>query len=162
MKFLGFPYFLPVLILSVAISAGATGLGRKINDVTVQSKAEASSSQKMKITAKTSSLGAAYSVREITTSARTVREFVNADGVVFAVAWVGEGRPDFTDVFGDYYSKYKTALAQSRLTQPRVRNHLAINTSDIVVKNSAMGSMMKGFAYIPNLLPSGVAAEDLK
>lgn len=154
--------FLSAAVILNSFSANATGLGQKINDATVQSKAEVSTSQKMKITAKTSSLGSAYSVREITNTARVMREFVDSEGVVFAVAWKGEGRPDFTVIFGDYYSQYKSALMASRWMQPRNRNRLFINTSDIVVKNTAMGSMMSGFAYIPNLLPAGVAIEDLK
>ena len=152
-------FFLSAFLFLTCLSAGATGLGQKINDATVQSKSQAVVSQKMKITAKTSSLGAAYSVREIANDARVMREFVDSEGTAFAVAWKGEGRPDFTEVFGDYYSKYKQAM---QTTLRRDRNHLAVNSSDIVVKNSAMGTRMKGFAYIPSLLPPGVAAEDLK
>lgn len=142
---------------TLSVQAGV--LGVKINNSSVQSKAQVDPTS-IKTSAKTSSLGAAYSVREIDNGIRIVKEFVDSEGVVFAISWEGLGRPDFSEIFGDYYDDFvNESKAQFK---SRNRKSMNVQASRIVVTNSGHGSDMRGLAYLPAFLPSGVAPEDLK
>ncbi|MGZ3774319.1 MAG: DUF2844 domain-containing protein [Pseudobdellovibrionaceae bacterium] len=147
-------FFTIVLFSNITL---ATPLGKNVNDSSAKAKV---STQSLKVISKVSSLGAAYSIRETTDDIRTLKEFVREDGVVFAVSWQGLGRPDFSEIFGDYYSEYSRELKSQM--KGRHRNRMQVNASGIVVTNSGHGSFMQGLAYIPNLLPVGMAPGDLK
>ena len=41
-------------------------------------------------------------VHEISTARMTVREYVNADGTIFAVTWKGWSEPDLDQLLGPY------------------------------------------------------------
>ena len=101
-----------------------------------------------------------YSVEEMTAPAATVREYVTRDGVVFAVAWSGISHPDLSILLGDYTKEYERAL-QSDHT-PRGKRHSHVASAHIVVQKWGHMRGMKGRAYVPSLIPSGVAVDDIK
>lgn len=150
--------FLTVFFL-ISTRAQATALGENIAAVSAQSKA-AISPNNLKISAKISSLGAAYSTREVFDGMRTEIEFVDANGVVFAVRWSGQGMPNLSQAFGKYYDDFRTAVL-SRVA-PRNRKSAFIETSELAFSNYSNGSTMFGFVYLIKHLPAGLAPEDLK
>jgi len=103
---------------------------------------------------------ARFSVHEITSDSNTVKEFVGADGVVFAVSWRGTFRPDFESLFGSYYEDYHARDA----SRPRMisRHPVSITTDQIVVQKGGHMRDVHGIAYIPSKLPPGVQPEDLQ
>ena len=101
-----------------------------------------------------------YTVHEITTSSGTViREYATPAGKVFAVTWQGPMPPDLRQLFGNYFERYKSAAA----ARPRPGNHrqLNITQSDLVVQASGHMRAFQGLAYLPLLVPAGVAIADL-
>ncbi len=114
----------------------------------------------VRVMAKTSSLGSTYSVKTVTSDVRMMKEYLNSDGVVFAVSWSGLGAPNFAEIFGSYYAEYQ-AQVKARI-HGRSRNRLHLEGASLVVSNIGHGSSMMGLAYVPSLLPPGVAPEDLQ
>lgn len=111
-----------------------------------------------------------YVMHEITmTSGAKVREYVSPAGAVFGVAWEGQFPPDFQQLLGPYYQQVQEAMAQQASAQPssdqpsrRRRGPVVIETPGIVfVQNGHMRSF-HGQAYIPQLVPQGVQAGDIR
>ena len=153
-------YYILCCFCAAGTFAQATPLGQRTSASGAVNKSVTVPGQKIQLKAMTSSLGSSYSVKTVTDEARTMKEFINSDGVVFAVSWDGYGRPDFAEIFGTYYADYQMQLK----TRNRAigRNVVATGDSQFVITNISRGPVMMGLAYVPGLLPAGVAAEDLK
>lgn len=101
-----------------------------------------------------------YSVHEITTDANTVKEFVGADGIVFAVSWRGTFRPDLKTLFGTYYQEYQVRdSARARMVG---RRPISISTDRLVVQKGGHMRDVYGLAYLPAKMPAGVQPDDLQ
>lgn len=113
-----------------------------------------------------------YVVHEITaTSGAKVREFVTPGGAVFGVAWEGQQPPDLQQLLGPYYQQAKQARqAQAQLQDqnasqktPRARRApVAIQTPGLVLYEGGHVRSFHGAAYIPQLIPQGVQASDIR
>lgn len=101
-----------------------------------------------------------YSIHEIRSEAVTVREYVSASGVVFAIVWKGLIRPDLKHLLGSYASEYEKALEQTP-TQKGSRR-LKVKTSRIIVEKWGHMRSLQGRAYVPALIPVGVSVDDIK
>jgi Protein of unknown function (DUF2844) len=115
----------------------------------------------MKGTLQTTSVSG-YTLHEIKApSGVTVREYVSSAGKVFAVGWQGPRGPDLQQVLGPYFQQYEQAVAQAHMNHFG-RHPLVIQTPGLVVE---MGGHMRAFfgkAYVPEMLPQGVHAQDLR
>ena len=105
----------------------------------------------------------AYAIHQITTQnkATTVREFVSPDGRVFGVAWQGLFMPDLSQLLGTYLQQYSAAVAEEHAKTPG-RHPLMIHQPGLVVESSRRVRAYYGRAYVPDLLPQGVAAEEVR
>ncbi|MDB6086161.1 MAG: hypothetical protein JWN43_4042 [Gammaproteobacteria bacterium] len=102
-----------------------------------------------------------YDVHEITAdNGLRVREFLNRNGVVFAVAWSGPVQPDLQRLLGASFEEYTHLL--STLTQPGLRRSLRVASSDLVVESGGHMRAYNGRAYLPALIPAGISAVDLR
>ena len=100
-----------------------------------------------------------YRVQEIQLPSGTVvREFVGADGVVFAVAWNGPTVPNLRQTLGQYFDNFVTA-AQAKHAD---HHHLQIQQSDLVVQSAGHMRAFSGRAYLPQAVPAGVSIGDLR
>jgi hypothetical protein len=102
---------------------------------------------------------AKYTVHEIQTpSGTTIREYVAPAGTVFAVAWQGPAMPDLRLALGKYFDRYIAAVAgkQTGHRQTEVRE------ADLVVQSSGHMRSFSGRAFLPQLLPQGVAVEEIR
>jgi hypothetical protein len=103
---------------------------------------------------------AKYTVHEIQTpSGTTLREYVSAAGSVFAVAWQGPVMPDLRQALGAYFDRY---TASARAAKHASRRHIAVRESDFVVQSSGHMRAFSGRAYVPQLMPQGVAVEEIR
>jgi len=103
-----------------------------------------------------------YMVHEIQGANGTVvREFVTAEGKVFAVAWHGPWMPDLRQILGNHFDQFAHA-AQSQSNLRIGRRPLTINQPGLVVQNGGHLRAFAGKAYVPDMLPSGVRAEDIQ
>jgi hypothetical protein len=120
---------------------------------------------RMQGTLRTTAKGS-YAVHEIQSSAGTVvREYVastgNSAGKVFAVAWQGPYKPDMRQLLGTYFEQYAQAAKAQRSTRMR-RAPVLINEPGLTVQISGHPRSFTGRAYIPEMLPQGVPAEDIR
>lgn len=102
--------------------------------------------------------GSAYDVHELQTgSGTTVREYVSPSGKIFAVSWQGPWLPNLQQLLGPYFADY-TAAQNHRQS----RGPLVIHQPNLVVQSSGHMRSFIGRAYIPDLMPAGVRAEDIQ
>jgi len=91
-------------------------------------------------------------------SGATVREYVSpTTGTVFGVAWQGPTMPDLRQLLGSHFDQYVSAAAARRSRGPVV-----IQLPGLVVQSSGRMRAFSGRAYVPEALPPGVRAEDIR
>jgi hypothetical protein len=91
----------------------------------------------------------------------TIREYV-AGGVVFAVKWRGNVKPDLSQLLGnssaEYLEAYTAALAAPRRS---LRGPLQVRTSTLVGRHEGHMRDWRGLVYDSTLVPNGVDPEAL-
>jgi hypothetical protein len=103
-----------------------------------------------------------YTVHEIQgATGVVVREYVSSSGKVFGLAWHGPWPPDMRQLLGSYFERYaQAAKAQSG---PRMgRRPLMLELPGLVVQMGGHPRSFSGKAYVPEMLPQGVRAEDIE
>ncbi len=142
-----------LVMLAVPLTMSAS-LGGDANSVqTDQSK--------MQGTLRTTS-GDSYTLHEIQTpTGVAVKEYVSTSGKVFAVTWQGPIHPDLRQLLGAYFDQFVQA-EQAQRAQRRGRGPLLIQQTGLVVQISGHMRSFLGKAYVPQMLPPGVRAEDLR
>jgi hypothetical protein len=98
-------------------------------------------------------------VHVLKSSGRQVKEYVNSEGVVYAVTWRGSLKPDLQSLFGSYYLEFANADANSNSQHRPAKN---FSSERLVVRRSGHLRDLRGVAYIKSLLPEGVRPEDIK
>lgn len=101
-----------------------------------------------------------YTVRELTSDANVMREYISPSGVVFAIAWNGLAHPDLASQLGTYAGEYQKALRKN--PAQKGKRHLRVKGDRVVVEKWGHMRNMQGRAYIPALIPSGVSADEIK
>lgn len=150
--------------LLIALSAGTSlhsipahaGLGHNEQDGAIEDDRKAVSG----VLGSTTSHGN-YTVQEIATKGRTMREYVSSDGKVFGIAWEGINHPDLAVVLGDYYGEFGEVSKKSTRGMGR-RSHRTIQSANTVVIRSGHMRSFRGKAYAPSLIPEGVTADDVR
>ena len=144
------------LLLALALAPAPTftlaALGRPAESTDVD--------QKMLHALKSVRPGADFTIHELTLPSGTVvREFVGADGRVFAVAWRGPTLPDLKQIFGDdNLQTFLSAPPEHRAP----RKSRTVRSQDLVVHSTGSARFFTGFAYIPSLMPRTVREEDIQ
>jgi len=90
-----------------------------------------------------------------------VNEYVSSAGKVFAVTWKGPIHPDLRQVLGAYFDQYSQAVQTQRATR-RGRGPLLIQQTGLVIQISGHMRSFLGKAYVPQMMPAGVHAEDIR
>ena len=106
-----------------------------------------------------------FVMHEITApTGAVVREYVSPAGAVFGVAWEGQFPPDLQSLLGPYYQQAQQAQkAASSAQQPRVRRApVVIETPGLVLYQTGHMRSFHGQAYVPQLVPQGVQASDIR
>jgi hypothetical protein len=86
---------------------------------------------------------------------QVVRQYVDAAGLVFAVAWDGPVLPDFERLLGASFQTYMAALRQQR-------RGVNVRNSDVVIESGGMMRSFAGRAYLPTKLPVNLMAQDIR
>lgn len=101
---------------------------------------------------------ARYAVHEIEAPSGTiVKQYVSPAGKVFAVAWQGPRMPDLRQVLGEHFDAYLEAVRNKRARGP-----VSIRQPGLVVHSSGHMRAFVGKAYLPEMLPQGVAADEIR
>ncbi|WP_229214699.1 DUF2844 domain-containing protein [Duganella sp. HH101] len=96
---------------------------------------------------------AVYTVSQSTLDSGTVvREYMNAEGVVFAVSWNGPALPDLRTLLGDKFA----VLSNTAAKRPKAgHSQLAVEQQDVVIVSGGHMRAYAGHAWIPGALPAG-------
>jgi hypothetical protein len=102
-----------------------------------------------------------YEIQEITNdSGLRVREFLNRNGVVFAVTWNGPVVPDLRTLLGASFDSYVEQLSAVR--HPGTHRSLRLASSALVVESGGHMRAYSGRAYLPLLLPAAASPANLR
>jgi Protein of unknown function (DUF2844) len=103
----------------------------------------------------------AYTVHELhTPSGIVIREYASG-GTVFAVAWQGPWRPDMRQLLGSYFDQYEEGLQAQSGNRPG-RRPVHIELPGLVVRMAGHPRSFTGQAYVPDMLPQGMTAEEIR
>jgi hypothetical protein len=115
----------------------------------------------MQGTRKTTAMGT-YTIHEIQAAdGAVVREYQAQGGTVFAVAWSGPLTPDVRQVLGNYFDEYTKAL-KAQSTTPRGRRPIMISEPGLAIEMGGHPRWFVGKVYIPEQLPEGLRAEEIR
>ncbi|MDO8722836.1 MAG: DUF2844 domain-containing protein [Syntrophales bacterium] len=148
------------LFLSLALAA-ALAIVRPAQAVLGGSADSIASDQKvLSAVRRATTVRTGYNVHEVISASVTLREYVSPSGVVFGIAWNGLIHPDLTPLLGSYAGEYGESLRQT----PRKpgRRRLQVKTSRVVVEKWGHMRNLKGRAYAPALIPTGVSVDEIK
>jgi len=101
-----------------------------------------------------------YSVEEALSDATTVREYVSTSGVVFAIAWNGYVHADLEQLLGSYWSTY--SVARQNTARKHGRKRQQVTTDAVVVETWGHMRDLRGRAYVPSMIPTGVNIDEIK
>lgn len=105
-------------------------------------------------------LNTAYTVQQITDEAGTrIREYADNNGVVFAVSWEGPVKPDLKQLLGTYFQPF---IEASAATPHAGTGPVTVRDTDLVVHSGGHPRAFFGSAYVPTLIPNGVAIDALQ
>jgi hypothetical protein len=101
-----------------------------------------------------------FRVHELRDAARnvSVRQYVNAAGKVFGVAWDGQTKPDISQLLCPYFNRYVNAAAGA----DKARQLRSIEQPDFVLRISGHMRHFTGSAWVPGLVPTDVDPLDVK
>ena len=94
-------------------------------------------------------------------SGTVVHEYVSRSGAVFAISWQGPLPPDLSQLLGSYFPRFTDAASAAARAQPGLHRQLSSVQPDFVVQSVAHLRSFRGKAYVPALVPEGVAVEQL-
>lgn len=102
---------------------------------------------------------AAYTVYLIHFSESSlVQEYLSPEGTVFAVSWKGPAMPDLRGLLGSHFAEYTAAIQAGRANH----HFLGVETPGLVVESSGHMRAFRGRAYLPDKLPPGVTAGEIR
>ena len=147
-------------LLYGAMAAGLLCLASPPAHATLGRSYESVQADRVRMAAKMASVSAsAYTVHTLSVSGGVVREYADPQGMVFAVAWRGQGRPDLRQLLGDSYDVLQADNVRTNV--PRTRTPLAVHRSTLVVRTGGRPGAFWGLAYLPQQTPAGVSVQDL-
>lgn len=103
---------------------------------------------------------AAYTVNSsVLANGTTVREYVGADGLVFAVSWNGPFLPDLRTLLGDHFATMTAEAAR----RPRAgHSQLRVDRPEVSIESTGHMRAYAGRAWIPARLPAGFTAQEIE
>jgi hypothetical protein len=100
-----------------------------------------------------------YTTHEIQIASGTlVREYISAQGQVFGVTWKGPALPDLQQILGSHFANYGAAARGKHIRHGPV----LVQQPELVIQSGGHMRAFFGRAYIPQLLPAGVAGDELQ
>ncbi|GFO59957.1 hypothetical protein GMST_22820 [Geomonas silvestris] len=148
------------VLLLACITAFLAGTGPALATLGQKYDSVARDRRALAATQKSVSKTAAYTIQELSLESTTVREYINASGIVFAIAWNGMIHPDFDTILGAYANEYWTAKRAAE--RRHGRKSLRIVTQRMVVETWGHMRDLQGRAYLPAMLPEGVNIDEIR
>lgn len=103
---------------------------------------------------------ASYGVNSsVLANGTTVREYVGADGLVFAVSWNGPFLPDLRTLLGDHFA---TLTAEAARRPKAGHSQLHVERPEVTIESSGHMRAYAGRAWINARLPAGFTTQDIE
>ena len=103
-----------------------------------------------------------YAVHEMRAATGVVVREYAANGTVFGVAWEGAWPPDLQQLLGSYFDQYMQEREQQVRTGPPGRRPVHVALPGLVVNIAGHPGYFRGQAFVPTMMPSGVAKEEIR
>ncbi len=91
----------------------------------------------------------------------SIREYVNAAGIVYAVAWSTRLKPDYAALLGQYTADFEAGAA-SAAAAPGLKRSVAVDRGDLVVQSFGRLGSFVGKAWLKSQMPVGVGADAIR
>jgi hypothetical protein len=92
----------------------------------------------------------------------TVRQYADASGRVYAVAWNTHSKPRLDQLLGRHFTAYAEGGRRAMQQRAGVRHSGVVQQGDLVVESSAHLNAHVGRAYLRSLLPAGSTAAAIR
>jgi len=89
-----------------------------------------------------------------------ISEYATPAGLVFALSWEGPFMPDLNSLLGSYFQTFKAQADAGRAAR-NIGTPVGVDSSNLVVRSSGRMRSYSGYAYAPDLVPSGVTISDV-
>ena len=89
-----------------------------------------------------------------------LRQYVAANGTVFAVSWNTLYKPDLSAMLGTSYPAY-AVMARAAARQPGIHRRLRHEDLDLVLQSSAHLHVFSGFAFRRSMFPRGLSPRQM-
>ncbi|APA87077.1 DUF2844 domain-containing protein [Paraburkholderia sprentiae WSM5005] len=104
-----------------------------------------------------------YTVRETALANGTViREYLDARGAVFGVAWHGPRMPDLSDLLGSYFPQYIAGAQAAKAARGGGRGPVAVERNGLVARSGGHMGALSGQVWLTPALPVGVSGSDIE
>ncbi len=117
-------------------------------------------SAKAAVTPTTTSASSYTVSKTVLDNGTTISEYATPAGLVFALSWEGPFMPDLNNLLGSYFSTFKAQADAGRATR-NIGTPVGVDTGKLVVRSSGRMRNYSGYAYAPDLIPSGVSISDV-
>lgn len=92
----------------------------------------------------------------------TIRQYVGADGKVFAIEWHTQFKPRLDQLLGRYFPAYVQAGRQAMAQRPGPLRRVELHQGDLVVQASQHLNAHAGRAWLVSLWPTGLSPDALR
>jgi hypothetical protein len=103
-----------------------------------------------------------YDMHQISAGQLVVNEYVTRGGQVFAITWHGPLPPNLQQLLGSYFPRFQSAAAAAHQVNPGIHRVFRLEQSDLVIRQAGRLRSFGGIAYLPALVPSDVAIDQLQ
>jgi Protein of unknown function (DUF2844) len=91
----------------------------------------------------------------------SIRQFVNAQGKVYAVAWSTRLKPDFAQMLGRHAAEFDAGVA-STARQPGLQRRALVDRGDLVVDSAGRPGAFVGRAWLKSMVPTGTTVDAIR
>jgi Protein of unknown function (DUF2844) len=91
----------------------------------------------------------------------SIRQFVNAQGIVYAVAWSTRLKPDFAQLLGRHAADFDAGVSAVAQT-PGIKRSAVVDRGDLVVVSAGRPGAFVGRAWLKSQLPQGTGSDAIR
>jgi hypothetical protein len=91
----------------------------------------------------------------------SIRQFVNTQGVVYAVAWSTRLKPDFAQLLGRHAAEFDAGVS-AQLQTPGLKRSAVVDRGDLVVHSAGRPGAFVGRAWLKSLVPAGTRSDEIR
>jgi hypothetical protein len=146
-----------------ALTPAHAALGTAPTYAVAAQAASAGTTSTARLAQASSGAAANYTVNQTTLSSGTVvSEYATTNNTVFGLSWRGPTVAPLQTLLGSYFPAYVQGLAAVHTANGGGYGPAAVRQSALVVETGGHMGAFSGRAYLPQALPQGVSADDIK